>query len=185
VTPPNESKGTLRATPLPTASDKSSGGRIHFEQGGVVIASWRNVGVIFWGSQATIEAVRAIGAMGAELLKAHGQLSMVQVIPDNVPMPTDDARAALLKLTSIATPNMASAVFVLSGDGFWASAMRSFLTNVHYGRQRPFAPRICATVEEAAAWLPGVHTPRTAVYVDSTALLEVLNACAARAKHST
>lgn len=143
----------------------------------IVIASWRNVAIVVWGAQATLPSVRKVGAMTADLVKTYGKISFVQVIPDNVPLPTPEARTALLKQTERGMPFLACLASILSGEGFWASAMRSYITNVQWVRQRPFQPRICANAHEAAAWLPSCHNEKTTVSVSTPELLEVLLVC--------
>jgi hypothetical protein len=143
----------------------------------IVVAGWRNVGFVFWGAQATLRSARRMGAMSAALIKEHQTISIIQVIPDGAPLPTDDAKDMMLKMTEAGGHSLACLVYVMSGDGFWASAMRSYLTSLHWVRHRPFVPRILPTLEEVAAWLPSIHRERTGVDIAAGALLEVLTAC--------
>jgi hypothetical protein len=160
-----------------SGADAPAAALVRYERDGIVIATWRNVGIVLWGSRATVDSTRALGAACAEMLKLQSKISIVQVIPDKVPTPADDVRAALAKLTEIGAPSLACLAYVLSGDGFWASVMRSYLTNVHWLSERPFVTRICPTLEEAANWMPSLHRQHTGVAVDSGVLLEVLKAC--------
>lgn len=149
----------------------------YYRRDPIVIAGWRNLGVVVWGAQATLEAVRTMGVMSADLLKSHTKISVVQIICNNAPVPTDEAHRALLKLTELGTPYVGGLVFVIAGEGFWASTMRSFLTHVHWVRQRPFDRRIFSTIEEVAAWMPSVHSQQTGVAFSSEELLDLLTAC--------
>jgi hypothetical protein len=58
--------------------------------------------------------------------------------------------------------SIASAL-VLNGEGFWASTMRGLATSLQLigSRQRQLKLRVCATTEEAAAWLPAVHNQKS------------------------
>jgi hypothetical protein len=118
-----------------------------------------------------------MGAMSASLIKAHTKISIIQVIPDSTALPTDEAKDLLLKMTEAGGQSLACLVYVMSGEGFWASAMRSYLTSVHWVRHRPFVPRILETIEDVAFWLPSVHRERTGVDVPAQELLEVLTEC--------
>jgi hypothetical protein len=149
----------------------------YYQRDDIVVAGWRNIGFVFWGAQATLSSVRRMGAMSAALMKDHAKISIIQVIPDSTALPTEDAKDLLLKMTESGAPSLACLAYVMSGEGFWASAMRSYLTNVHWVRQRPFVPRILSTLEDVAAWLPSVHRERTGVDVPSEELLEILTDC--------
>jgi len=152
-------------------------GVTYYQRDQIVIAGWRNIGFVHWGAQATASSVRNMGRMSATLAKAHTKLSLIQVIPDGIALPTDDAKDLLLKMTEAGEHSLGCLVYVMSGEGFWASAMRSYLTNVHWVRHRPFVPRILPTIEEVASWLPSVHREQTGADVRAEELLEVLTAC--------
>jgi hypothetical protein len=169
---PNDDDHPARA--LDATLEPPGAMRIHYDSEGVRVASWRNVGIVYWGSRATIEPVRALGAVSAELIRKYERLSVVQIIPDGVGLPTDEARTSVLKLVELGAPSLACLMYVLGGDGFWASTMRSLLTNVHWVSQRPFVLRICANAQEVATWLPGFHGERTRVTLEPSALLAVL-----------
>ena len=158
-------------------TERALAGVAYYQRGEIVIAGWRNVGFVCWGAQATLRSVRKMGAMSAALAKAHTKFSMIQVIPDGVPLPEDDAKNLLLKMTEAGSRSLACLVYVMSGEGFWASAMRSYLTNVHWVRQRPFVPRILTKIEEVASWLPSVHREQTGVHVTADEMLEFLTEC--------
>lgn len=149
----------------------------YYQRDDIVVAGWRNVGFVFWGAQATVSAVRKMGAMSTALMKGHTRISIVQVIPDSTALPTDEAKDLLLKMTKAGGSSIACLVYVMSGEGFWASAMRSYLTNVHWVRHRPFVPKILATNDDVADWLPSVHRERTGVDVSADELRAFLTAC--------
>lgn len=149
----------------------------YYQRDATVVASFSNIGFVYWGAQATVGSVRKMGAMSARLIQDHATISIVQVIPDDAPLPTDDAKELLLRMTEAGGSSIACLAYVMSGDGFWASAMRSYLTNVHWVRHRPFVPRVVATLEEVAAWMPALHLERTGVRVSEAQLLSSLTEC--------
>lgn len=149
----------------------------YYQRDEIVIAGWRNIGFVLWGAQATLRSVRKMGAMSVCLMQEHTKISIIQVIPDGAPLPTDEAKDLLLEMTETGGKSLACLAYVMSGEGFWASAMRSYLTSVHWVRQRPFVPRILPTIEDVAVWLPSVHRERTGVDVSAEEMLEVLTAC--------
>ena len=150
----------------------------YYQRDKVVIASFRNVGIAMYGAQATMQTVRTIGAMTADIVKTYPRLSFVSFILDNVPMPSDETRQSFVRVVEAGDPYLACLVYVMSGEGFWASATRSLLTNTAWVRQRRFLPRICATVQEAASWMAPMHSERTGVAITASELVDVLNACA-------
>jgi hypothetical protein len=163
----------------------SSLGALHiaYEKDQVVIATWQNVTIVVWAAQATLPVVQEFGKISGRLLRSYQKVSNVQIIVDNAPMPTDEARLEFDRLTELGADRLACVAMVLAGSGFWTSAMRSYLTSVHWVKQRPFVPRIFTTLHEAAVGIPPVHVERSGVAIAAQALEEVLSTVQARVAH--
>ena len=71
----------------------------------------------------------------------------------NAPIPSADVREASGRLMRELTPHLLAGATVIEGGGFWASAVRSFLTAVYFVAKQPCPTKAFARVEEAAQWL--------------------------------
>jgi hypothetical protein len=64
----------------------------------------------------------------------------------------------------------------LGGSGFWASAIRGFVTSVHVLLSAPFEFKVVGMLDDLVTWLPTVHARRTGVQLLPDELLAVLRA---------
>jgi hypothetical protein len=135
---------------------------IAYESHGCVIAAYHDISICIWATQATPELARELEAVGYRIVGSYGQSSTIHVVLDNTPLPTAAARDKLNEITRTFSSSLVCIATVLTGNGFWVSAMRSFLTSLYWlsGRS-PYKVRICATIEEAARWLAPLHSLRS------------------------
>jgi hypothetical protein len=70
----------------------------------------------------------------------------------------------------------------MGGDGFWASAVRSFVTGLSVLVRGPFELGIFGQLDELAQWLPEIHGSRTGVSMLSSELIQVLRLAQDRAE---
>jgi hypothetical protein len=82
--------------------------------------------------------------------ESTGVLTIAQA---NAPIPKADVREASGRLMRELTPHLLAGATVIEGGGFWASAVRSFLTAVYFVARQPCPTKAFGRVEEAAAWL--------------------------------
>jgi hypothetical protein len=71
----------------------------------------------------------------------------------NAPIPSGDVREASGRLMRELTPHLLAGATVIEGGGFWASAVRSFLTAVYFVAKQPCPTKAFARIDEAAQWL--------------------------------
>lgn len=136
---------------------------------------WRNVSVTIWTAQATMPAGERILRLSRELSREFPQgRSQVMIVADGTPAP-DHAVSELL--TEIYKPELSRIVCiaaVLEGTGFWASGIRSRMTNMRIAGGNDMAMRTQDTVEEVASWLPEEHAQRTGVVLERNELKAML-----------
>ena len=150
--------------------------RVVHQSPGCIMATWKNISIGVWGTQATVPLVREFANLSADLARAWpGKLSTIHIIVNDAPLPVGDARVQLSGLTTQYQDRLACALTVLSGSGFWSSAMRGFITGLHWLKQPKYKALICKSTEEGAAWLPMLHTRETGVYLDSSGLKRLLD----------
>lgn len=149
--------------------------RYQYETDRMITAVWQNVGIVIWGRQATQALVEKLEERTrADLDEFPQGISAIHIVLDGTPLPDADARVGLAELSQRYGPRYGSVLTVIEGDGFWRSAMRSFVTGLHWVGRRPFHAKICSTLEEAAQALPDPHRKRTGVAVNSADLLSAL-----------
>jgi hypothetical protein len=95
-----------------------------------------------WARPSSLELV----AKQDEIMKtlcSHGtKFSSVQLVVKKAPLPAAEVRAAYEDLLRRYAERIACAALLIEGDGFWASAVRAFLTGVQMveRRLRPGSP---------------------------------------------
>jgi hypothetical protein len=159
--------------------------KIVFEVPGCVMAAHKNVSIVIWATQATIEVVGKLDALAAAMRSTSAASAMktstISVVTSRAPFPTREAREKLAEITDRHAHRLACNATLISGDGFWAGAMRGLVTSLHWFEARPFRARICATVEEVAEWLPEPHLELTSVVIDPVELAAILHILEKRA----
>lgn len=136
---------------------------------------WRNVTMTIWTAQATWEAGERILRLSRQLNQElpHGR-SQIMFICDGAPAP-DQATSEML--TEIYNPKLSRIVCiaaVLEGTGFWASGIRSRITNMRIAGGNAMAVRTQESIDEVVTWLPREHEQRTGVKLDPNELNAVM-----------
>jgi hypothetical protein len=140
-----------------------------------LFGSWKNVLIAVWKGQATAPRVerfrRAIEVMTE---RTPGYRSNVHVILDGAALPTAEARASLVALMKRNRETLAAVVIVVSGSGFWSSALRSAMTGLRVLAPTSYDFHVAATIDNVVNWLPAVHELSTGVKLDPEELGDVL-----------
>lgn len=145
------------------------------EPGTCRIAALRNVMIVYWSSRATGSAVARIGAVTEQVLKTYpAGLSAIHVIANNAGLPTPEARSGFIQIMQEKAAQLACVAVVVGGTGFWASAMRSFITGMRFMSPRSFDLRLHGTTSEVMMWLPKQHAKLTNVALDERQLERIL-----------
>jgi hypothetical protein len=143
---------------------------------GYIIAGWLNVSIVIWGKQATVPMVAELAKASDAFVPLHPKISSIQMILNGAPIPGAEARAALEALTEHQLDRLACIAMLIEGTGFWASAMRGFLTSMQLVQRHRFGVKTmtCATPSQVAKWLPAPHREKTGVALDESELAKVL-----------
>jgi hypothetical protein len=145
-----------------TNAETSSALVITYEADGCVIAMFHDISICIWATQATLKIAHEIEAVGNRIVASHPQSSTIQVVVNNPALPNAATRDKLNEIMRTFATRLVGVATVLTGNGFWVSAMRSFLTSLFWlsGRS-PYKVKICATIPEAVQWLAPLHSARS------------------------
>jgi len=134
---------------------------------------WRNVVVVTWKGKATAEVARKLGPLSREILPRTRapKLSYIHVVPNNLVMPDADTRDVLLELSREHVHETACVAAIIEGGGFWASAIRGFITGIRVLAPRELNLRMHKVVAELLPWFPEEHARLTGVELDPEELL--------------
>src|SRR4051812_18058419 len=109
------------------------------EAGVCRIASLRNIMIVVWSARATAPSVEKLDFATRRLAGAHPSgVSVIHMIADTAGIPSPEARNAFLKIMNEQAKTIACVAVVVGGTGFWASAMRSFITGLRFMSPRSF-----------------------------------------------
>jgi hypothetical protein len=134
------------------------------DSNGFLMATWKNVALHVWTARATPALVVSLDQLTARFAGAHPEgISAVHIIANNTPLPDKIVREQLSQVTNRHSKHLACVCHVVEGSGFWASALHSFLTGLHFLARGPFKLHICSNLPAAARWLPTPHADRTNV----------------------
>ena len=149
---------------------RSEHATLTFETDGCVMAYHNDISIVVWAKQADAELANQFAALIADVARAHPRMSTVQILAPGAAVPTPEAREIINGLIVQYAPRLIGCAALLEGTGFWASAMRSFLTSLQLFRRGGFTTKICASQQEAATWLAPLHSAAVGVSVSPTEL---------------
>ena len=134
---------------------------------------WQNVFVISWYGKSSAESARALGPITDRIYTqvSYEKFSYVHLIANKLELPDAATRTALLDLTHEHGPRTACVAVIVSGTGFWASAIRSFVTGIRVLAPRGFDLRMHAAIPELGEWLPEEHERKTGVKLEPSELI--------------
>jgi hypothetical protein len=180
VNAPPATQPELRA-PTGNAVDPTEPHVLH-DADGFIMATWKNVALHVWTIQATPALVARLDELSTAFIGAHPEgISAVHIIAKNAPLPDKVVREKLRQVSEHHAKNVACVCHVVEGSGFWASALQSFLTGLHWISQRSFSLHICSDIGAAAQWVPAPHVQRTKVTIAPADLEAALRSVRQRA----
>ena len=142
---------------------------------GFTIATWKNVALHLWTVAATPVMVAKLDEFSVGFTSAHPEgISAVHVIAKGAPLPGKEVRDLLREVSDRHAEHVACVCHVVEGSGFWASALQSFLTGLHWLSARSYSLHICSNIPAAAQWVPGPHAERTRVTLAPAELEEAI-----------
>ena len=141
------------------------------------ISVCQNVMIAYWfgrGSEAAVLRMNELTDQLLATLAADTRISYIHLVTNKLELPDAATRSAFIESTKRYADRSAVSGVVVSGSGFWASAIRGFVTGIAVLAPRSFDLRIFATAAELVAWFPAEHARRTGVQLDPDALLRHL-----------
>jgi hypothetical protein len=140
-------------------------------------SAWRNLTIGVWAGQATQEAAERILRVSRFMAGQHptGHSSVVFVL-DGAPAPTPEANEVFAKVYDDKVSDLSCMAIVIEGGGFWASRIRSTITNLRMSTPGSMMIRVADKLEQVIEWLPAEHTERTGIKVTPSELKTVLTA---------
>jgi hypothetical protein len=147
--------------------------------------AWKNITICVWlALPDASEVARLVKAGEARVAQTEQKLSDVHLIVRKVGLPTAETRSAFLSASRSGSPHLAAVAVMVANGGFWASAVRSFVTGLNVLVKGPFDLAMFAEVGELAAWLSPIHEARTGIAVAREQLSAVLREAQLRAERS-
>jgi hypothetical protein len=174
---PNSNKLSVESTDVSAPQEVS----IRFEAPGCVMGHWRNIVFTVWATPATLPLIEELEKLSRHVLRDNVKVSTVQLLINGAAVPPSEARVALNDLIVRYTDQLACFVTLVEGSGFWASALRSFLTGLSVVQRRSFKTKTCATVPELASWFAPAHAHETGVQVEPQQLVAMITSLLERA----
>ena len=140
------------------------------------IWAFHNLVVVVWTGKPTGDAASMIARVSDRLL-ARGpatKLSYLHFVPNKLELPDAAARAGFVDLAHSQGARTGCVALILDGAGFWASAIRGFVTSIRVIAPRTIDLRIHSEMSELLEWFPEEHAQRTGVQLESAELLRQL-----------
>lgn len=162
-----------------SSADYLSATEIVCETGGCIIAVWRDVSIGIWGRSATLPLVLELEKVRERISSRYPKTSSIHVLVNNAGLPNPDARSKLEDITAEAEARLIAVATVVTGSGFRVSAVRGFLTSMHWLKRRPYGARVCSSIDEAVGWLAPLHSAGSEA-VDPAALERLLRGLCGR-----
>jgi hypothetical protein len=141
---------------------------------GVFFRSWKNVMVAVWESQGTIAGIDRFFDGVSQMPRTAEKRSDIHVITEGARLPEAKVREYFVQAIRHHETDLACVAVIVEGSGFWASALRSFVTGLYWLAPRSFDFRLHGSVDELVKRLPNVHERLTGVHLDRVRLQRLL-----------
>lgn len=123
---------------------------------GCVLGHWRRVCIGVWAIPGTLELVQAQEEVMRLVCEDGPRFAAVHLVIKRAPLPAAGVREAYQELARRYAPHLTSVALLIEGDGFWASAVRAFLTGVVM-LDRRLRTKAFSDVAELSAWIAEAH----------------------------
>jgi hypothetical protein len=123
-----------------------------------------NVTIGVWVGQATLDSVQRVQRMSQHMIDAYpGGHSSVVFVLDGAPAPTPEAQAGFATIMDPRRSSLSCIAVLVEGQGFWASGIRSSITQARLASAGALKLRVHDTIAELLEWFPDEHHARTGV----------------------
>jgi len=141
---------------------------LDLEPGRFRYSMWRNITIGVWADQATGAAAERVLALSRFMAKTHvGGHSNIVFVLDGTPVPTPEANRVFAQMYDQKVSDLSCMAIVIEGGGFWASALRSSITNLRMSNPGSMKMSVSDTLDQVLEWLPCEHAKRTGVFVSA------------------
>lgn len=136
---------------------------IAYEANGFVYAALSNIGIAIFGTKANVENIRELPKITIDLVSEYGCTSTIYIAVRSMPIPDAEARALLQQQAAELATHLVAVANVIGGDGFYASAIRGFVTSLHWigSGHKHFNMRVFPRFAAAAHWLAAEHSAKS------------------------
>lgn len=162
-------------TAVPATPVQGSSPTITFAADGCVMGYVQNVLITIWAGQQTVPLIGHFGTLAEILTARYPKTSAAHVLLPTASMPTGEARKALEELSDRYESRVACVATMITGSGFWPSAMRGLVTSLQVVQRKPFKANTFATVGPLAVWLDAQNEAETAVSCGAITLEKALS----------
>lgn len=152
------------------------------EAGVVSFSRYRNLLIVVWLDAATSSSADRYAMIGRQIRHDTPRFSILHWLTPRRPMPEQPVRQRLVEVAKELRPNVACTSMVLNGVGFWASSIRAVVSGMQLMSPRQVDLRVDHTLEQAATWLPSLHTERTGIRLTSEGLMHAVEAALDQSK---
>jgi hypothetical protein len=130
----------------------------------VSFLAYENVTIIVWHATPEADAVERLRLISERRRKHYPMgVSAVHLVKGQFELPDGPTRDAFVRVVREGEGALAAVAVVISGSGFWASAVRSLLTGVRVVARGSFDMGLHTSLEECIKWLPAKHSARTGI----------------------
>jgi hypothetical protein len=144
------------------------------EPGGFLFGQWKNVTILAWAAKADESTVVRLRTALSRVVGSHPNgRSTISIISEGLPLPTPEARAAIINLINENATDLACIAVVVEGRGFSSSALISAHTDIRAKSNRSYEMGLLRSVDELTTWLPPLHLERTQVSLEPKELGDV------------
>jgi hypothetical protein len=133
-----------------------------------------NIAIGVWVAQANLAAAETLLRVAREMaVRCPGRHSSVGFLLHGLPGPLPEAVPALTKVWE-KRPDLACTAIVLEGSGFWASGLRSMLSNTRREGGGNVPSKIGSSIEAVVEWLSAQNELGTGVAIPPEELARAL-----------
>lgn len=136
---------------------ESLGCTLTYMNSGDVFGYYENVVICVWAERASPESVQALAEVSAAVAARHRWLSSLHVVTNMAALPAAAERREMERLVKDYEKRVVCIPLLIEGGGFWASAMRSLYTSMHFVRASTYKTQVFTDCHALAQWFQPVH----------------------------
>ena len=144
------------------------------EPGRCAFYAHKNITIGVWTGQADLRSAQATEGVARTMAARYpAGRSYVAFVLDGLPGPTPEATQVLTRVMG-QREGLACLAYVLEGEGFWASGLRSMISNTHRESGAEGSLKVGTHADQIVDWLCVHHARKTGVALPPAELRAVL-----------